>query len=154
MDGVIANFESRFAEKFGYPSMAVRDRKNFSTEWPLFIKDKEFETLDWFPGGQELVEFIKTHPKIEAIEILSSSGGHDNHEEVERQKKVWLEKQGLAFKVNIVPGRKYKSEYASENKILIDDTKQIIDDFNKHGGIGIHHKDVGETIEKLNILLA
>lgn len=155
MDGVLTDFEERFATKFGYPAMSVRDRKNFSTEWPQFIKDKEFETLEWFPGGQELLAFVKKNQsKFDSVEILSSSGGHDHHEEVERQKIVWLKKQGIAFKVNIVPGKKYKKDYAKPNAILIDDTKSIIDSFNEAGGNGIHHKDLGETLEKLKKILA
>ncbi len=154
MDGVLTNFEERFAEKFGYPSMAVRNRKHFSTEWPQFIADKEFETLPWHKGGKMLLDFVMKHPNITRLEILSSSGGHDHHDEVARQKGVWLEKENIFFPRNIVPGRRFKADYARANTVLIDDTKDIIDSFNKAGGIGIHHKDVGETIETLEILLA
>ena len=154
MDGVLTNFEERFADKFGYPAMAVRDRKNFSTEWPQFIADKEFESLNWFPGGKELIQFVVNQPNISKIEILSSSGGHQHHDEVSRQKGVWLTNQNIPFKRNIVPGRKYKSDYARPNTILIDDTKSIIDSFVAAGGLGIHHKDLGETINQLQKLLA
>jgi hypothetical protein len=37
---------------------------------------------------------------------------------------------------------------------LIDDTKDVIDAFRYAGGIGIHHKDCGNTIMLLDILLA
>lgn len=154
MDGVLTNFEERFADKFGYPAMAVRARKHFSTEWPQFIADKEFESLNWHPGGKELIEFVIDHPAFTTIEILSSSGGHDHHEEVSRQKSVWLAKQNITFKQNIVPGRKYKSDYARPNTILIDDTKSIVDSFVAAGGIGIHHVDLGDTILQLNSILA
>jgi len=152
MDGVLCDFEERFAQKFGYPSMAVRDRKNFSVEWPQFIADKEFETLNWFPGAKQLLEFIRKQP-VE-VEMLSSSGGLTHHEEVKRQKKVWLKKHNIAYKPNIVPGRKKKIEYAKPDVILIDDTQDIIRDFNAAGGIGILHKDAGETIEKLKVLFS
>jgi hypothetical protein len=57
------------------------------------------------------------------------------------------------WKVNVVAGRKLKAEFATPDSILIDDTLDVIEAFNKAGGIGIHHKDVGNTIMLLNILL-
>ena len=145
--------QSRYvAHKFGYPAMSVRDRKNFSTEWPKFIEDKEFETLEWHPGGQELLKYIRQFPDI-TVEMLTSSGGHKHHNEVARQKKVWLKKMGIAYKPNVVPGRKYKAEYAKPGVVLIDDTEEIIDTFNKSGGIGILHKNIDETLETLDFLL-
>ena len=88
------------------------------------------------------------------VEMLTSSGGEKFHNLVAKQKTVWLKKQGIAFKPNVVPGRKHKTDYATPNSILIDDTEDIIIAFNKAGGIGILHKDAGETIEKLKVLLA
>ena len=152
MDGVLTDFEGRFAEKFGYPAMSVRDRKNFSTEWPQFIADKEFETLEWHPGGQELIKYIREFPEI-PVEMLTSSGGMKHHDEVARQKTVWLKKMGIVYKPNVVPGRKFKTEYAKEGVVLIDDTEQIINWFNDAGGIGILHKNIDETLETLDFLL-
>jgi hypothetical protein len=151
MDGVLTNFESRWAELFGGPPGVVRDRKNFSDEWPQFVKKGAFKTLDWFPGGQELLKYIQS--KKVTVEILSSSGGARFHFEVVEQKDFWLRTHGIFYKINIVPGRKFKAEYAKPNVVLIDDTKEIIDSFNAAGGIGILHKDVNITIEKLESLL-
>jgi FMN phosphatase YigB (HAD superfamily) len=152
MDGVLTDFEKRFAEKFGYPAMAVRDRKNFSIEWPQFIADKEFETLEWFPGGQQLLSFIREHNHI-TVEMLTSSGGVKHHEEVKEQKKIWLKKMGITYKPHVVPGRKHKAKYAEPDVVLIDDTKDIIDSFNAAGGIGILHRNVDDTINTLKELL-
>lgn len=151
MDGVLTSFEDMFAQRFGFPSMTVRDRKNFSTEWPTFVKEKLFEKLDWHEGGQELLEFVRTLP-VE-IEILSSSGGLEFHEEVKQQKKNWLKEHNIDYKVNVVPGRKKKQEYARPDVILVDDVKEIIDQFNAAGGVGILHKDTGETVATLKKLL-
>ena len=152
MDGVLTDLEGRFAKKFGYPAMSVRDRKNFSQEWPEFIQDKEFETLEWISGGEELLKFIRKFPEI-PVEMLTSSGGQKYHNEVTRQKKVWLKKMGIAYKPNVVPGRKYKAEYAAEGFVLIDDVEEIINSFNAAGGIGIHHTDVNITVQTLQRLL-
>jgi hypothetical protein len=87
------------------------------------------------------------------VEILSSSGGHKHHDEVKRQKKVWLKRHHIDFTANIVPGRKLKATYAKSDIILIDDTEDVIDDFNMAGGIGILHKDTAKTIKIVQSIL-
>ena len=152
MDGVLCNFERRYFELYKELPGSMRDRKDFNLHWHDFIATKQFETLDWYPGGKELVDFcFKT--KL-PIELLTSSGGNKYHDEVARQKVVWLENNGLGkLKANVVPGRKHKAEYATPNTILIDDTQDIIQMFNAAGGIGILHKEIGNTLMMLEKLL-
>jgi len=151
MDGVLTDFEEKFAQRFGYPAMSVRARKNFSTEWPIFVKEKLFEELKWHEGGKELLAFIRQYP-IE-VEILSSSGGLEFHEEVKEQKKVWLKANGIDYKANVVPGRSKKKQYAQPDTILIDDMVDNTDQFTEAGGVGIHHTDLGKTLKTLKVLL-
>ena len=153
MDGVIANFEKRYIELFNESPGSSRDRKEFSNNWTKFIEGKNFETLDWWPGGPELITYLGKN-RLE-VEILSSSGGNKYHDLVVEQKKKWIETFNLpeTWKINIVAGRKKKAEFATPDSILIDDTLDVIEAFNKAGGIGIHHKDVGNTIMLLDILL-
>ena len=148
MDGVLCNFERRYFELYKELPGSMRDRKDFNVHWHDFIATKQFETLDWYPGGKELVDFcFKT--KL-PIELLTSSGGNKYHDEVARQKVVWLENNGLGkLKANVVPGRKHKAEYATPNTILIDDTPDIIQMFNAADGIGILHKEIGNTLMML-----
>ena len=152
MDGVLCNFEKRFTELYGKDALGARDRKNFTTNWPNFIMDGNFESLEWFPGGKELLDFIQNETDWE-VEILSSSGGEKFHSEVAAQKVVWLCNNGIPYKANIVPGRKHKTAYATPETILIDDTEDIIVNFNAAGGVGILHKDINETLAKLRTLL-
>ena len=152
MDGVLCNFEKRFTELYGKDALGSRDRKNFTTNWPNFIMDGNFESLEWFPGGKELLDFIQNETDWE-VEILSSSGGEKFHSEVAAQKVVWLCDNGIPYKANIVPGRKHKTAYATPETILIDDTEDIIVNFNAAGGLGILHKDINETLAKLRTLL-
>ena len=155
MDGVIANFEKRYIELFNESPGSSRDRKQFSNNWTVFIEGKNFETLDWWPGGPKLITYIQNNFPPENVEILTSSRGNKYHDFVEKQKNVWIKTMNLSkkWKVNVVAGRKLKAEFATPDSILIDDTLDVIDAFNKAGGIGIHHKDVGNTIMLLNILL-
>ena len=152
MDGVLCDFEKRFTSLYGKDALGARDRKNFTTNWPNFIMDGNFESLEWFPGGKELLDFIQNETDWE-VEILSSSGGEKFHSEVAAQKVVWLCNNGIPYKANIVPGRKHKTAYATPETILIDDTEDIIVNFNAAGGLGILHKDANETLAKLRTLL-
>jgi len=150
MDGVIANFEKRYHELFNQSPEEGRDRKEFGKNWPVFVKGENFSTLDKWPGADELLKVVHDYNKKGVkVEILSSSGGEKFHGEVTAQKLKWLRKHGITYKANIVPGRKHKRDWANANSILIDDTPDVIDDFNKAGGIGILHKDLGETLKKL-----
>ena len=145
MDGVLCNFERRYFELYEELPGSMRDRKMFNKNWDDFVLTKQFEKLDWWPGGKELVEYVNSLPNV-TVEILSSSGGEKYHAEVTQQKKNWLESNGLNFEANIVSGRKKKAFYASPDSILIDDTYDVIQAFNDSGGIGIHHKEIGNTL--------
>lgn len=151
MDGVLCDFESRYTKTFGRTPHEARDKKEFSPDWTRFVKEEHFASLPWFKGGKELLAFIRKYPVT--VEILSSSGGKKFHGEVTAQKIKWLRSHDIDYKANIVPGRRIKSEYASPDVILIDDTPDVIESFNAKGGHGILHKDLGKTLEKLKELL-
>jgi len=65
------------------------------------------------------------------------------------KKIVWLNKNGIDYLPNVVPGRRLKSSYANASTILIDDTFDVIEAFNKAGGIGIHHTNIEDTKRQL-----
>ena len=152
MDGVLCDFEKKFTEYYGFLSLAKRDRKEWSRDWEDFILHKKgFEKLDWFPGGQELLNHVR-NIKL-PVEILSSAGGKKFQGEVTAQKIKWLRRHGINYKANIVSGRKEKAEYATPETVLIDDTEDVLRHFTQAGGHGILHKDVKDTIQKLDLLL-
>lgn len=155
MDGVLCDFHKRYQELFGYQPGGEgreneRDRKEFSSNWKHFVETRQFETLDWFAGGMALVSFVESLDV--SIEILSSSGGIRNHSEVREQKTIWLSNNRLWYPTNIVPGRRVKKFFAMKGNVLIDDTEDVIDAFNEAGGIGILHKNVNETMNRLKEL--
>jgi hypothetical protein len=155
MDGVLANFEKRYIELFRESPGESRAGKEFSENWTTFIEGKNFETLDWWPGGPELITYLSQNVPIESVEILTSSGGNKFHDQVVIQKHKWIETFNLPeqWKVNVVAGRKKKAEFATPDSILIDDTEDVIQAFRAAGGIGIHHKDIGNTLMLLDIYL-
>ena len=152
MDGVLCNFEKRYTELYKEAPNSSRDKKNWSENWTDFILTKQFETLDVLPGAIELLRYVRNTDL--PIEILTSSGGAKYHDLVAEQKDIWLKRQGLAYRRNVVPGRGLKASYATPNTILIDDTEDVIVAFNKAGGIGILHKEIGTTLQKLDSVLA
>jgi hypothetical protein len=145
MDGVLANFEKRFEELFNKSANRSRELKEFTSDWSTFIEGGNFATLEWWPGAQELLEFVDNIPNIN-IEILSSSGGAKYHKEVTEQKQKWLQDHGIKYKQNIIPGSRLKANYAKgSDTILVDDTDYVIAGFIESGGIGILHRDLGNT---------
>ena len=145
MDGVLANFEKRFEELFNKTAGESRENKEFTSDWSTFIEGENFATLEWWPGAQELLEFVDAIPNID-IQILSSSGGAKYHKEVTEQKQKWLQDHNIKYKANIIPGSRLKANYAGgPNTILVDDTDYVIAGFIENGGIGILHRDLGNT---------
>lgn len=153
MDGVLTNFEKRYTEVVGIPPNEVgrhREHKEFSKYWRMFIEAKGFEQLEWFPGGERLVEALRGLRARKCI--LSSSGGMTHHSNVMGQKINWLQGHGLGdWPVVIVPGRRYKAGFASSSCAMIDDTKDVIESFGARGGYGILHVLNGEedTIQRI-----
>jgi restriction endonuclease S subunit len=152
MDGVLCNFEREYFLRYNELPGSMRDRKEFNHNWDDFVLNKCFEKLEWWPGGKELIAYINSLPNIE-VEILSSSGGEKYHDFVTDQKNKWLKDNCLTYKANIVSGRKNKAKFATPDSILIDDTYDVIQSFNKAGGIGIHHKEIGNTLMLLRSIV-
>ena len=154
MDGVLCNFERRYFELYKELPGSMRDKKEFNKNWDHFVQTKQFETLNLWPGCFDLLHVVRQYEqKGVEVEILSSSGGKKYHDEVTEQKKKWLKETGIHFKANIVSGRKNKAKYATPDFILIDDTYDVIQSFNDAGGIGIHHKEIGNTLMLLEYVV-
>ncbi len=151
MDGVIADFSKRYKEKFRATPEETRSNKEFNGFFKKFIDDAEFSNLELMPDAQVLLAFLNSFevPK----EILSSTARPENHGMIAPQKQMWLNKHNIHYKANFVPGKSLKYKYATPDSIIIDDTKSVIDDWNKAGGIGILHTDAVSTIAMLKMYL-
>lgn len=140
MDGVLANFNKRYAEVFQIDPASVEkhsyaSKKNFEQ----FILGHNFIHLEYMSNATRLIEFVDGLGVD--VEILSSSGGALHHSEVEIQKKIWLNSRLLHYPANIVPGGSKKAAFATPDSILIDDTPRVIDKFRAAGGLAILHRD-------------
>lgn len=148
MDGVLCDFNKHYRSLFGMDPKEARDQKYglYLVNWNKFVDDKEFENIPPLAGYDFILhaidEFRRDMEQITKvnIQILTSSGGKDKHEQVAEQKKAWLKKHSITYDAIVVPGRRYKQECANPNSILIDDTQDVIEDWKEVGGIGIQHK--------------
>ena len=147
MDGVLCDFDRRWKEAFGETPTESRANKTNSDYWETFVQTSQFATLAPFPGWIDLLSAVKSYGVN--LEILSSSGGQKYHAEVTAQKKKWLKDHGIDIPVNIVPGRRLKSNYATANTLLIDDTADVILGFHEAGGYAIQHDSAERTIKML-----
>lgn len=152
MDGVLTDFDKRYQEVFGITTYEARTSKEkglYTRLWNEFIDKGHFGTLDYFPGAQELIEYLD---KLKVNKcILTSSGGMDRHSDVQAQKLKWLCDKGISWPAVVVPGRRFKAGFADSRSALIDDTLDNITSFDYNGGFGIRYKDisVSSTIDLL-----
>lgn len=151
MDGVLCDFDKRFRELFGHPPDEVKGTFTKSSHWKEFVDGDNFATLDWYPGGKELLKYLNNFNV--PIEILSSSGGHEFYEIIANQKTRWLRNNGINFTANIVPGKRYKKDFADPYHVLVDDTERNVIEFIEAGGFAILHKEIDHTIATLEFML-
>jgi phosphoglycolate phosphatase-like HAD superfamily hydrolase len=154
MDGVLCNFEKRYAELYEKTSDLSKNKQKrlFKENFYKFILQGQFRELEWMPGAEDMLALIKSYPI--KVEILTSSGGIHLYDEVREQKEEWLINHDIFYRPNVVPGKKYKCMFASPEHIIIDDTLDVITNFNECGGVGIHHTDAKLTMEILKNLMA
>ena len=151
MDDVLTDFSTTYHKVIGIDPKTIRPDE-WEENWKKWIDGKHFETQPMLPGANDLLAYvagmgIKT-------EILSSTGGPDFFEEICEQKRKWLRRWGIHYHPNFCPGKKFKTEYATPHRLLIDDQKSIIQKFSDAGGYGILHAgDMNDTIDRLDALL-
>ena len=149
LDGVVADFNKRYKELYHMEPREAEKRKEFNKYFDEFIATGQFATLDLMPGTMDGIEFLRKAPV--PTQILSSTANEERYDTISKQKLVWLQTHGITFTPNFVPGKKHKWKFAAPDKIIIDDTESVIDDWRKAGGIGILHKDWETTLAILKL---
>lgn len=91
------------------------------------------EMIEWLENKNINVEFLSTTNNIENINLFK------------KHLEDWLFNKKLFHKINYVVSSKDKKDYASENTLLIDDSKECISAFDKKGHT-IHHTNISRTI--------
>ena len=154
MDGVIADF-ARAAAEIGFP-VPPGDKVNPNDDamWEKINslgRDKFFANLNWTPDGKKLWDYVNNN--FLNIKILTALGQTDKKDGMtSKGKKTWLHRNIPMLNekdIIMVPNKHAKRHYARPGDIIIDDTKVVIDGWERKGGIGIHHKTTDDTIRKL-----
>lgn len=139
LDGVVADFVKRYKELYRMEPKEAEKNKKFDSFFDEFIGTNQFATLDLMPGAMEGIEFLRKCSV--PTQILSSTANEKRYDAISKQKMIWLQTHGITFNPIFVPGKKLKQEYAAPDKIIIDDTESVIDQWRAAGGVGILHKD-------------
>ena len=153
MDGVLSDFVAGYKHIVGRTPNEVRSTKEkglYSMYWDTFLDADGFTRLPLMPDAFLLIDYLhKLDRKKFNLCILSSAGGFHRHREVAKQKMQWLADRDIYWPVVIVPGRRYKGGFARNDDLIIDDTRDVITDFQYAGGMGIHHINMDVTLELL-----
>lgn len=153
MDGVLSDFTKRYIELFGIEPDKV-PKKNWIPYWEEFVSGENFKTLDWHSGGKELLAGVVSFAKENNIQIhiLTSAGGYTMLDSIALQKRRWLLDNNIKHKYcHIVPGKRYKKDFAAPNVLLIDDMEKNVLQFKEYGGNAICHSgDAKATLEELS----
>jgi len=145
MDGVLCDFQKAYqALRTGAPD----NKKRFRS---AVVDHKIFETLDFMPDTQELLNHVSKLTNIK-VEILTSMGTHEPFQanSAKTQKLHWLHKHNIPYKPNFVHSKEEKAKYATPTSILIDDSPGCIGPFERKGGHGILHTSSATTIPILD----
>jgi 5'(3')-deoxyribonucleotidase len=143
MDGVLVNFEKGYLDLTGIDtSTYIKGDAAFwapiDAEGPMF-----WANLEWMPDGHRLWSYIQKYKPF----ILSSPSRSTTSK---IGKEAWLKINiPNQYRKALFYPRHEKQLFAAPNHILIDDMKSTIDEWNKAGGIGIHHTSAVSTILKL-----
>ena len=145
MDGVLADFQKFTSEHLG--------QKFTDENWHELPHDM-FYQLPPMPDAKQLWKFIgKFDPNI--LTAIPREGRGPISERAAEDKKRWMKKH---FGVNdarmYAVKRKNKANFAKDGRdgrpnVLIDDHIGNITEFQKKGGIGVHHTSAANTIRQL-----
>ena len=147
MDGVLVDFDKRFGELSAWGPKKFIDKNGLDEFWKLIDERGVgfWVGMDWMEDGKQLFEFITDNFDVE---LLSSPSRSDNSR---LGKRLWVRNHKLGVKLNLAYSHN-KQKYAAPNHVLIDDRKDIIEEWESQGGVGILHTSTENTINKLKNL--
>lgn len=144
LDGVLVDFEKGYEEASGKLMANAGEGAEF---WEPIHKmgEKFWADLEWMSDGKKLWKYIKPYNPI----ILSAPS---QEESSKKGKESWKENNLPDVEMILTPAR-FKQKYATnKSKILIDDMKKNIDQWEEKGGTGILHTSAADTIKQLKEL--
>jgi len=143
MDGVLVDFDEGYKDMTGKYPKEAGDGPEF---WePIHKAGASFWIkLKWMLDGKTLWNYISKYNPI----LLSAPS---KEESSKIGKRVWKKNNLPDVKLILTPAR-FKQKYSGENKILIDDREDNIQQWRDKDGIGILHTSAADTIKQLKEL--
>jgi 5'(3')-deoxyribonucleotidase len=147
LDQVLVNFMKGAEAAIG-GDFASTDKDE---RWNKINQTKGFwANLEWMPGSERLYKFIEKYDPY----VLSAYSGRDPTSKNGKMKWLGKNTNWKKGRVNLVK-RSDKKLYATTDgkpNVLIDDYMKNINEWEKKGGIGVHHTNVPKTIGELKRL--
>jgi hypothetical protein len=145
MDGVLVDFDKGYKDLTGMSTKEANDKGNKVFWDPIKQAGASFWIrLKWMPDGQQLWDYINKYNPI----LLSAPS---KEESSKIGKRVWVKRNLPGVKL-ILRSASQKQQFSGENKILIDDREDNIEQWKSKGGIGILHISATDTIKQLKEL--
>ena len=144
MDGVLVDFEKGYKELIKGNTLPKKSDGKVDFWGPINAAGASFwANLDWMPDGPELWRYIK---KYRPYILTAPSMDPSSRVGKEAWCKMHINNQykNLYFKP-----AKYKSDFAGQDRILIDDREDNIEQWKSKGGIGILFKSTDQVIDEL-----
>lgn len=144
MDGVIADFDSR------YDALFERDGSRFLECFTMFVENREFEKLKPMPEYKRLIDYCDEN--FTHVYILTSVFSNTFAPDIIQQKLNWLKDNDIRLPMIPVANASLKATFANENSLLIDDSLNNCTDWFEEGGHAIRHLNTSLTIEQIKTL--
>lgn len=141
VDGVFADFDTALEKLIGG---FERHSNDFWKK--LATVDNFFYTLEVLPDSLKLIDELANHD-LEFLTALPIPTGKLSTADFDKRR--WLRRHvSDSIKINTVIGGKNKVKYLVDHPgaVLIDDYPRNIDLWKEHGGIGILHNNVHDTL--------
>ena len=152
LDGVLVDFCKGVRNLTGYEPEQMSLKKMWTH---ILNRPKFFSELDWTENGQELWSYLI---KLVGIENVTSSINiltglpYSKKKKVEKDKIEWCRKK-LNYDITVhTCNSSEKWKYSDQRMILIDDRIELKSQWEKYGGVFIHHTSTARTVSVLNKL--
>jgi len=110
----------------------IASRAKVSLSYPNLLCSTHFwESLSWMADGKEILELVERRFGEENVYLLTTPMPNPQSW---TGKYLWAEKHLPQYKKRIIITHLQKSMFASENRVLIDDKDQNVDEFMAAGG--------------------
>ena len=138
LDGVFSDFNRRVHHLSGKQPHELGNKL-----WKIIMADKQFfASLELMKDAEYLWEYVKQY---DPVFLTGAPPGERSRE----QTRAWVaEKFGDKYTTIVLP-KKDKQLHSGPHKVLVDDTQVNIDQWIDKGGHGVFHRDVWETIDRL-----